>query len=265
LPITTKVFGRRKSGVDRHMPRFAVVSGGGTGIGRAIAAALAAEGAEVVVIGRRPQPLAETVDAVNELVQAKLVRAVTGDLCSVQEVQRVADEIGTQKIDVLVNNAGGNFAAEAAADLAGIRQTWLDNLEGNVLPTALLTHALLPMMARPGGRIIAITSIAAFRGPATYGGAKAALHPWVADMAVQLAPQGITVNAVAPGYIPATEFYGERMNPEFHAGRAAQNPMNRGGEVEEVAATVAHLAAPQAGFITGQIIQINGGALLGRG
>ncbi|GIH02073.1 short-chain dehydrogenase [Rhizocola hellebori] len=216
-------------------------------------------------MGRRPEPLAETVDTVNELVRAKLVRAISGDLCSVQEVQRVAAELRTQKIDVLVNNAGGNFAAQAAQDLAGVRQTWLDNLEGNILPTVLLTHALLPLMARPGGRIIAVTSIAALRGPATYGGAKAALHPWVYDLATQLAPQGITVNAVAPGYIPATEFYGARMNPEFHAGRAAQNPMNRGGEVEEVAATVAHLCSPQAGFLTGQIIQINGGAQLGRG
>ncbi len=247
------------------MPRFAVVSGGGTGIGRAIAAALAAEQVEVVVLGRRPDPLTETVKAVNELVGAERVRAISVDLCSVDEVSAVAAELGTQKIDILVNNAGGNFAPEPAADLAGIKQTWLANLEGNVLPTALLTHALLPAMARPGGRIIAVTSIAAFRGPATYGGAKAALHPWVADLSVQLAPQGITVNAVAPGYIPDTEFYGARMNPEFHAGRAAQNPMNRGGEVTEVAATVAHLASPRAGFITGQIIQINGGALLGRG
>jgi 3-oxoacyl-[acyl-carrier protein] reductase len=247
------------------MPRFAVVSGGGTGIGRAITAALAAEQVEVVVLGRRPDPLADTVRAVNELVGAKRVRAITGDLRSVGEVERVVAELGTERIDILVNNAGGNFAPEAAQDLAGIRQTWLDNIEGNILPTVLLTHALLPLMARPGGRVIAVTSIAAFRGPATYGGSKAALHPWIAELSVQLAPEGITVNAVAPGYIPATEFYGARMNPDFHAGRAAQNPMNRGGEVEEVAATIAHLASPQAGFITGQIVQINGGALLGRG
>ncbi len=247
------------------MPRFAVVSGGGTGIGRAIAAALAAEGAEVVIIGRRAEPLSQTADSVNEMVGEKLVRPVVADLCQVGEVAEVAAQLGTQTIDVVVNNAGGNFAPQAASDLAGLKQTWLANFEGNVLPAVLLTQALLPMMARPGGRIIAVTSIAAFRGPATYGGAKAALHPWLAELAVQLAPQGITANAVAPGYVPATEFYGDRMNPQFHAGRAAQNPMNRGGEVAEIAATVAHLASPRAGFLTGQIIQVNGGAMLGRG
>ena len=248
------------------MGRFAVVSGGGTGIGRAVTMALAAEGTEVAIVGRRPEPLAAVAGEVNRSAGAEMVRCVAADLRSPDEVARIAAEISAgRQVDVLVNNAGGNFAATAAQDLHGMRRDWLTNVEGNVLPAVLLTQALLPAMTRPGGRIVTITSIAAFRGPATYGGAKAALHPWSWDLAMRLAPEGITVNVVAPGYVAATEFYGDRMNPEFHQGRAAQNPMNRGGEPEEIAATVVHLTGTTAGFLTGQIIQINGGALPGRG
>ncbi|WP_117208708.1 SDR family NAD(P)-dependent oxidoreductase [Allorhizocola rhizosphaerae] len=248
------------------MTRLAIVSGGATGIGRAIAAAFAADGVDVVIVGRRAELLAASAEEINETVGTPRVRAVSADLREVDGAASVAASVSAGRaVDILVNNAGGNVAPGPAADLQGVRESWMSNVEGNVLPAVLLTHAVLPLMARPGGRIVTVTSIAAFRGPATYGGAKAALHPWTAELAVQLAPEGITANVVAPGYVPGTEFYGERMNPEFHAGRAAQNPMNRGGEVEEIAATVVHLAGPHAGFLTGQIIQINGGALLGRG
>ncbi|MFL6139526.1 MAG: SDR family NAD(P)-dependent oxidoreductase [Frankiaceae bacterium] len=249
------------------MDRLTVVSGGGTGIGRAVAAVLAAEGADVVIIGRRPDRLAATAVELNETVGADRVRPVRADLAEPAEVERAVRDItgGGRQVDALVNNAGGNVCPFPAVDLAGVRRDWLANVTGNVLPTVLLTAALLPALRRPGGRIVTVTSIAAFRGPASYGGAKAALHPWSAELALRLAPEGITVNVVAPGYVPETEFYGERMSPEFHAGRVAAVPMGRAGLADEIAATVAHLAGPAAGFLTGQIVQINGGALLGRG
>jgi 3-oxoacyl-[acyl-carrier protein] reductase len=248
------------------MARLAIVSGGGTGIGRAVASALADEGVEVVIVGRRAALLAEVADELNKTVGAPLIQARAADLRSAEEVSDLVASISAERnVDILVNNAGGNFAPHPAQDLSGVRAQWLANVEGNVLPAVLLTHAVLPVMSRPGGRIVTIGSIAAFRGPATYGGAKAALHPWNAELAMRLAPEGITANIVAPGYVPDTEFYGERMTPEFHAGRAGQNPMNRGGRLDEIAATVVHLAGPQAGFLTGQIIQINGGAMPGRG
>lgn len=248
--------------------RLAVVSGGGTGIGRAVTAALAADGADVVIIGRRLGPLVDSADAANKAAGADRVRCLLADLREPADVGRVADEIVAGNgghVDVLVNNAGGNFAPKPAEDLAGMADDWLVNITGNVFPVVLLTQALLPALRRPGGRIITITSIAAFRGPPTYGGSKAALHSWNAALASQLAGDGITVNAVAPGYVAGTEFYRERMSPEFHAGRARQSPMNRGGSVEEIGATVTYLASELAGYVTGQIIQVNGGALLGRG
>lgn len=247
--------------------RLVVVSGGGTGIGRAIAATFAAEGAHVVVVGRRESVLDEAAENINSTVGHRAVTTVAADLSDVESVRTVAQQLtrAGRTVDVLVNNAGGNLAPGTPEDLEAVRRDWIRNMTGNVLPAVLLTQALLPALRRPGGRIVTITSIAAFRGPATYGGAKAALHPWAAELAVRLAPQQITVNTVAPGYIESTEFYGDRMSPEFHAGRAGQAPMNRGGSVQEVAAAVRYLASPEAAFVTGQILQINGGALLGRG
>jgi 3-oxoacyl-[acyl-carrier protein] reductase len=252
---------------QRNGARVAVISGGGTGIGRAIAHALAAAGDEVFVLGRRRAVLQDAADAINRAVGAERVHTLCADLRQPEWVAEAARQIvnGAGTVDVLVNNAGGNFAAHPQNGLEGVRDDWRVNFEGNVLPAVLLTHALLPRIRRPGGRIVTIGSIAAFRGPATYGGAKAALHPWSAELAVALAPEGISVNVVAPGYVPDTEFYGDRMGPELHADRCSRAPAGRGADPTEIAALVRYLAGPDAGFVTGQILQANGGALLGRG
>ncbi|XXU39010.1 SDR family oxidoreductase [Sorangium sp. So ce1000] len=243
------------------------MTGGGTGIGAAIAQRLALSGDDVIILGRRPEPLAATAEKINAAAGTPRVRWHAADLADPDQVAAAVEAIIApgEAVDILVNNAGGNFVPSPRADLAGMRADWLANLTGNVLPVVLITAAVLPAMRRPGGRIVTVTSVAAFRGPASYGGAKAALHPWSAELAVKLAPEGITVNVVAPGYVMDTEFYGARMTPEFHRSRVERAPARRGATPDEVAATVAHLADASAGFITGQIIQINGGQLLGRG
>jgi 3-oxoacyl-[acyl-carrier protein] reductase len=243
--------------------RRAVVSGGGTGIGRAIAARLAADGADVLIIGRRAEVLATAAEEINDAVDASRVTTATADLTSPDEVQRLADTIDA--VDVVVNNAGGNFGNADTGDLAGVAAAWEADIRGNVLPAVLLTEALLPRLARPGGRVVTISSIAALRGPGSYGGAKAALHAWSLGLAQTLAPEGITVNVVAPGFVPDTEFWAERLTDELMTSRLAQIPMGRAGTPSEVAAAVAHLAAPDAGWTTGQILQVNGGTLVGRG
>ncbi|MFJ8443336.1 SDR family NAD(P)-dependent oxidoreductase [Kitasatospora griseola] len=249
------------------MSRFAVVSGGGTGIGKAVAAALAAEGTEVLLLGRRAEVLDAAVAELNDGAGGKLVRSLTADLAEPEDVARIADGLAAvgRTVDVLVNNAGGNLAPQQSEDLGQIRRDWLANFTGNVLPVVLLTQALLPVMARPGGRVVTVGSVAALRGSGSYGGAKAALHPWSSELALKVAPEGITVNVVAPGYIGGTEFYGDRMSDDFHADRSRQAPVGRGGTVEEVAAAVLYLAGPGGGFTTGQVLQVNGGAVTGRG
>jgi 3-oxoacyl-[acyl-carrier protein] reductase len=244
--------------------RLAVVSGGGTGIGRAIAHRFAAGGDDVVIIGRRVGSLARTAQEINEAVGRDAVRPVTGDLRLTDQVAFAAAEVNAagRPVDVLVNNAGGNFAVAPTEDLAAVKESWQLNLDGNILPSVLLSHALLPAIRRPGGAIITMSSVAATRGPASYGGAKAALHVWSTHLAGELADEGVTVNVVAPGYVTGTEFYGARMNPQFHAGRARQAPMNRGADPAEVAGLVWYLATSSARFITGQVIGIDGGALI---
>ncbi|MFV2104383.1 SDR family NAD(P)-dependent oxidoreductase [Micromonospora sp. LOL_024] len=248
------------------MARLAVVSGGGTGIGWAVARRLAADGDRVVILGRRPGPLKATADTINHELGGDLVGWHTADLTDPGDLAGVVGAVdragGT--VDVLVNNAGGRFGDDGT-DLAAVAAGWSRDFQGNVLPTVLLTEALFDRLRRPGARIVALGSVAAFRPTGSYGAAKAALHAWVYTAATRLAPAGVTVNAVAPGFIPDTEFFGGGLTPEFILSRVDLTPVGRPGTPDEVAAAVRYLAAPEAGFTTGQILQVNGGMVFGRG
>ncbi|MFJ1703660.1 SDR family NAD(P)-dependent oxidoreductase [Kitasatospora sp. NPDC088346] len=249
------------------MSRLVVVSGGGSGIGRAIAEHFARAGDDVLILGRREATLAAAAGALNAELDTERITHRAADLSDPQQVEQVAAHLARagRTVDVLVNNAGGFYGLDQPDTLQGYAAQWRANFEGNVLPTVLLTEALLPQLTRPGARIVTLSSIAALRGPGTYGGAKAALHPWNAEQATALGPAGITANIVAPGYIEATEFFGDRMTPAGHAARISQTLVGKAGEAAEIAAMTGYLASPEAGFVTGQVLQINGGALLGRG
>jgi 3-oxoacyl-[acyl-carrier protein] reductase len=241
-----------------------VVTGGGTGIGLATARLFASEGDSVVVVGRRAEVVRDAAAALNAEFGEPRVRAVVADLTDPEQVARAAGAIAEsgEPVEVLVNNAGGNFSAGKAETLADVAADYRANFEGNVLTAVLITHALLPQLRRPGGAIVNITSIAALRGPGSYGGAKAMLHAATFEWATSLAAEGIRVNAVAPGFTEDTEFFGERMNPEFHAGRVATTLLKRPGTPQDVAEAVRYLAtAPN---MTGQILHVNGGTILGR-
>ncbi len=247
------------------MTRRVVVSGGGTGIGRAVARRFAAEGDEVVILGRRLEILEEATAELNVEVGGDLVTFRQADLTDPDNTAEAAGAISASgAVDVLVNNAGGATSWEAGS-LAEVADDWLAAFRTNVLTAVLLTEALLPALRRPGGRIIAMSSVAAVRGAGSYGAAKAALHAWVYTLAASLGAEGVTVNAVAPGFIPDTEFWKGRRSPEVVEPRVASTLVKRPGTPEEVAEAVAYLASAQAGFTTGQILQVNGGSVLGRG
>ena len=245
--------------------RLAVVSGGGTGIGAAIAAALAGDLYDVVIVGRRTDVLDAAAERIStECGRAGAVTAVTADLTDPGQLDRVVAAVGGRPVDVVVNNAGGYLGGNTDT-LAGVAAQWRANLDANVLTAVLLTEALRPALRRPGGRVILLSSIAAQRGGGgAYSAAKAALHGWAYDLAAQLGPEQITVNVISPGYVAETEFFGDRMTAEGHAQRVAATLVGRAGVPADIAAAVRYLASPAAGYVTGQVLGVNGGSVLGR-
>ncbi|MER5180828.1 SDR family oxidoreductase [Streptomyces sp. NPDC002896] len=244
------------------MTRNVVISGGGTGIGLAAALAFASDGDQVLLLGRRAEVL-EKAGVPGALTYA-------ADLTEVEDVrgvaQFVAAELGT--VDVLIHSAGGSGmlepgpGSEADDPLAAVAHAWTVAFRLNTLTAALLTEALSDRLASPGGRLLFLSSIAAYRGSGSgsYAASKAALHPYAFDLARRLGPRGITVNVVAPGYIEDTEFFGGRMTSERREQLIGETSTGRAGTPGDVAATLHWLASPSASHITAQVVQVNGGA-----
>ena len=244
--------------------RRVVVTGGGTGMGRAIAASFVRDGDEVVLVGRRAGVVR---DAAAELEQhgPGRARAVAADCSSAADVERLAEALGDGPLDVLVLAAGGIDRTVDRDSLAGLADAWRADLDMNVLTAVLTVQALRDRLRRPGGRIVLFSSIAALRGGGgSYSAAKAALHGYAFDLAADLGPDGITVNVVAPGFVDGTEFFGGTMSDERRARLVAATLVGRGGETGDVVAAVRYLTSAGAGYVTGQLLQVNGGAFPGR-
>lgn len=242
------------------MARNVVISGGGTGIGLAAARVFAADGDRVLLLGRRAEVLEK----------ARVPGALTyaADLSDPAGVRGVAgfvtDDLGT--VDVLIHSAGGTGILEPEVEtedpLEAVAHNWGVNFRLNTLTAVLLTTALSDRLASPGGRVLFLSSIAAYRGSGSgaYAASKAALHPYAFALARELGPRGITVNLVAPGYVEDTEIFGDTMTGERRARLIAETLTGRAGTPGDVASTLHWLASHGAGHITSQVIQVNGGA-----
>ncbi|MBT3149699.1 SDR family oxidoreductase [Streptomyces sp. CHD11] len=242
------------------MTRNIVISGGGTGIGLAAARVFAADGDRVLLLGRRGDVLERAA------VPGALTYAA--DLTDPESVRGVAGFVGREfgAVDVLIHSAGGSGLLEPPVGgddpLDTAAREWTVTFRLNVLTAVLLTEALRDRLAEPGGRVLFLSSIAAYRGSGrvSYAAAKASLHPYAHALARQLGPHGITVNVVAPGYVEDTGFFGDGLDEERRARLIAETSDRRTGRPGDVAATLHWLASPGAGHITSQIIQVNGGA-----
>lgn len=234
------------------MTRNVLVTGGGTGIGRAVAAAFAADGDAVVITGRRPAPLQDTADALG-------VQAVICDGTDPAQVEALTAQLPAS-VDVIVHCAGGNtdFDRPSPSDLASLADNWRANIDANLLTAVLMTAAISDRLA-DGGTVVNIGSIAADKGAGAYGAAKAAVASWNVDLAAELGPRGVTANTVSPGYIADTEFFRDQLTDERRDALIAATHTGRAGTPDDVAGTVHFLASPAARQITGQVIAVNGG------
>ena len=245
--------------------RAVLVTGGSRGIGRAIAQAFAEQGDRVAVHWGSSRDLAERVLADlpgdgHVLVQADMADAgAVGDM-----VDRAAAELGG--LDVLVNNAGV-FRAHPPLTTSydEWQAAWAQTLAVNLVGAANATFRAVPhLIAAGGGAVVNVSSRGAFRGepnnPA-YGASKAGLNAFAQSMALALAPQGISVTCVAPGFVQ-TEMAREVLDGPGGDAVRAQSPFGRVARPEEVASAVLWLASPGARFSTGTIIDVNGASYL---
>ena len=242
--------------------RIALVTGASQGIGRACALELARAGATVVLAARNAIKLAEVVEEIE--AAGGQAAAFPLDVASEDSIKAgakaVLDRFG--KVEILVNNAG---ITRDALTMAMKRADWDDVLGTNLTGAFLLTQAVLrPMLKNRWGRIVNISSVVGRTGQAgqvNYAASKAGLIGLTRSRAREVASRGITVNAVAPGYIetPMTAVLDEKQR----AAMMATIPLGRPGTDLEIAQSVAFLASDAAAYITGHVLDVNGGMFMG--
>ncbi|MDQ0471455.1 SDR family NAD(P)-dependent oxidoreductase [Labrys wisconsinensis] len=239
--------------------RVVLVTGGASGIGRGIVEAFAGEGAEVALT------YATSGAGAAEIVAAfggERVLALQADLTRESECARAVAE--TEKaygrIDVLVTNAGGLIARAPTVETT--TALWQEAFAVNVLSTVMVCKAALPgMIARRSGAIVTMGSIAAHSGgtsAAHYAAAKGAIHTFTRALAKEVAGSGVRVNGVSPGLI-GTRFHDRFSTPDKRQATVAQTPLKREGTPADVAGACLYLACDAASFLTGEIIEVNGG------
>ncbi|HEY1647361.1 MAG TPA: 3-oxoacyl-[acyl-carrier-protein] reductase [Terracidiphilus sp.] len=242
--------------------RIALVTGASQGIGRACALELAAAGAKVALAARNQDKLAHAVHEIEAAGGEAAAFAL--DIASEDSIKAAAKSVIERfgKVEILVNNAG---ITRDGLMLRMKRPDWDDVLSTNLTGTFLLTQALLsPMLRNRWGRIINISSVVGRTGQAgqvNYAASKAGLIGLTRSMAREVASRGITVNAVAPGYIetPMTAI----LNQDQRAAMMTQIPLGRPGTDAEIAQSVAFLASDAAAYITGHVLDVNGGMFMG--
>ncbi|MGR3435056.1 MAG: 3-oxoacyl-[acyl-carrier-protein] reductase [Shimia sp.] len=235
--------------------KHALVTGASGGIGGAIAAALHGAGATVALSGTREAPLRDLAESLGD--RAHVVPCNLSDLDAVDALPKQAAE-AMGGLDVLVNNAGitrDNLAMRMSAE------EWQSVLDVNLTATFRLCKAVLrPMMKARWGRIVNISSVVGATGnpgQANYAASKAGMVGMSKSFAYEVASRGITVNCVAPGFI--TTAMTDKLSDDQKAGILTQVPAGRMGEADEIGAAVLYLSSPEAAYVTGTVLHVNGG------
>ena len=240
--------------------RVAVVTGGSSGIGRAIATALARAGAAVVIVARRERELAETVDALSATgARAAWVSADLGARAGVREAAEAAVEPFGEP-DILVNSAGVNLRPHLS-DLD--ESTWDTTMAINLEAPYLLGQRFGPGMAQRGfGRMIHVSSQQAHRAfvdSGAYGVSKGALESLARSQAEAWSPHGVTANTLVPGFVMTPLNARLSSDPQKVAALAARTMVGRNGRADDFAGAAVFLASTASGYVTGQSIFVDGG------
>src|SRR5213075_1100342 len=246
----------------RFENQAAIVTGAGRGIGHAIAVRLAAEGARVACVSRTEANAKRTADEINAK-RADAAKAYSVDVADHAAVQKVGAQILEEftKIDILVNNAG--VTRDGLAMRMSV-EDWDTVINTNLRGAFNFTQSILrAMIKQRSGRIINITSVIGLIGNAgqsNYAASKAGLIGLTKSLARELASRGITVNAVAPGFITTDMTAG--LSDEIKKSIHARIPLGRTGQPEDVASGVAFLASAEASYITGKVLCVDGGIVM---
>jgi 3-oxoacyl-[acyl-carrier protein] reductase len=246
----------------RFENQVAVVTGAGRGIGHAIAVRLAKEGARVASVSRTESNAQKTADEINSQ-HADAAKAYAVDVADQAAVQQAAAQIFEDfgRVDILVNNAG---VTRDGLSMRMSMDDWDTVLDTNLKGAFNFTQAVMrPMIKQRSGRIINISSIAGLignAGQANYAASKAGLIGLTKTLARELASRGITVNAVAPGLIETDMT--TVLSDEIRQGILERVPLGKLGEPDDIAGAVAYLASPEAKYITGQVLTVDGGMVM---
>lgn len=247
----------------RLKKKVAIVTGGGTGLGRGIALAFGREGASVVVNGRRSGPIEATAKAITDA--GGQATAVAGDVTAAADVQRLIQSAVESfgQLDVLVNNAGIMVSRTNAGECT--EEDWRTTIEGNLTSVFLCCKYALPELVKSRGNIVNISSMAGLKGTpnrAAYGASKGGVTILTRGMALDYASRGVRVNAICPAFVETEinrDFLAAMKRRGEYESLVKRHPLGFLGEPDDVAYAAVYLASDEARWITGVALPLDGG------